>query len=280
MTSMRFGCVLALLVTACSGQGSGPRSSGSTGTSGGAGGGGSGGSGTTSSTSPDSSGGSTSSGSAGGAGAKPNLGCDHLVCEDFESGAIDAALWGEQDFDDGNSVTVQTDRVAHGSYAAKFHFIPDTGHASLLAHGLPDALAAHLFGRMYLFIDASAFSGHSAFVTIGQTDGYPWSDNHLEFGPTLEGTLYGLHWGGPEPESGSGGQKLLPTGKWTCVEWEFNDVPDAINIWVDGKAALALTSDDFSSPSGLVGGFQTLGLGFRSWHPRKRRRTSITTTSR
>jgi hypothetical protein len=57
-----------------------------------------------------------------------------------------------------------------------------------------------------------------------------------------------------------------PTNKWFCLEWEFNDKPDSMKIWIDGekvfetdKGYKADTTEDF------VKGFSEFAFGFRSW---------------
>ena len=68
-------------------------------------------------------------------------------------------------------------------------------------------------------------------------------------------------------------------GKWTCLEWEFGDQPDAMLFWVDGKqlAQLDVEHIDYSSTmrtpgsilngnsSGIIGGFDFFAFGIHSW---------------
>ena len=55
-------------------------------------------------------------GPSGGGGASA---CPGLVCDDFETGSIDAQKWDV--LTSGGTVTVQTGRVANGKYALKAH---------------------------------------------------------------------------------------------------------------------------------------------------------------
>ena len=110
--------------------------------------------------------------------------------------------------------------------------------------------------------------GHTAIVVGGAYDGYPWEDDHLELTTSESGDWGLLMWSGSDGESGIDGGAIL-TGQWACVEWEFNDEPDAINVWVDGVPIAAAAPEDLAlmgQSSGLVGGFDTLQLGLRSWH--------------
>jgi len=78
----------------------------------------------------------------------------------------------------------------------------------------------------------------------------------------------------------------LPTNKWACLEWKFEDAPDRVTAWVDGAQVSSFdnTNVDYASPgpapksggalwdgksSDLIGGFDTFGIGFHDWHPQK-----------
>ena len=76
------------------------------------------------------------------------------------------------------------------------------------------------------------------------------------------------------------------------LEWEFNDDPAAITIWIDGERLANTMNGEkvdwvkFAWPkgstttSGLVGGFREFGFGARVWGARRRVSMSITTTLR
>jgi hypothetical protein len=72
----------------------------------------------------------------------------------------------------------------------------------------------------------------------------------------------------------------MPLDTWFCLEWEFNDQPDTINVWGDGTAIGTLDGNDVAYPpnhpagsifdnksSGLIGAFTAFGIGFYDWHP-------------
>ena len=56
-----------------------------------------------------------------------------------------------------------------------------------------------------------------------------------------------------------------PVGKWFCLEWEFNDNPDAITIWIDGEKVTDTKVAFKGTGDHLVKGFVDFGFGFRSW---------------
>jgi hypothetical protein len=75
------------------------------------------------------------------------------------------------------------------------------------------------------------------------------------------------YWTGNGPEYiGSGGK--IPTATWFCLEWEFNDAPDEIAIWVDGDGSTRGASfrNINNHASNLLTKMTTLGVGFRTWH--------------
>ena len=90
----------------------------------------------------------------------------------------------------------------------------------------------------------------------------------------------------PGVEEVSYSSSHLPTNTWACLEWSFEDNPDRVTVWVDGAQAGTFdnTNVAYASPgpipksgaplydgksSGLIGGFDTFGVGFHDWHPQK-----------
>ena len=217
--------------------------------------------------------GSGGANAAAGSGGAPATKCTGLFCEDFEGGELDKSVWTRTELSNGNSAQVAKDRVAHGQYAMHFHAQGGSRFSMILHDGLPEPLRKHYFGRLYFY--ATGFptesGGHTAFITSSNTlSGFPDQDHHLEVasyyessGPTWQMT----YWTGDGPEYiGSGG--MIPVAKWFCLEWEFDDEPDAIEIWVDGDAKQGASFRDIhNGASGLLGSMTALGLGFRTWHP-------------
>jgi hypothetical protein len=62
--------------------------------------------------------------------------------------------------------------------------------------------------------------------------------------------------------------KPMPTGKWFCMEWEVNDTPDTLTVWVDGELANSetFTFKTFGNTD-LIKGFANFGLGVRVFGP-------------
>jgi hypothetical protein len=69
----------------------------------------------------------------------------------------------------------------------------------------------------------------------------------------------------------------VPIGKWFLLEWELNDNPSAITVWIDGEKVVTTFNNEkidtvkFEWPkgsgtvNGLIGGFQEVGFGARVW---------------
>jgi hypothetical protein len=209
---------------------------------------------------------------AGAGGTTPST-CSGVFCEDFESGQLDAKVWTRTMLSSGNTATVQTNQVAHGTHAVQFHAKGGSRYSVILHDGLPESLQKHYFGRLYFY--ATGFptesGGHTAYITSSNgLTGFPDADHHLEVasytessGPTWQLT----YWTGDGPEYiGTGGK--IPTGKWFCLEWELNDAPDEIAVWVDGNAMQGAAFRNINNhQTNLLGKLTALGLGFRTWHP-------------
>src|SRR5206468_2014645 len=144
-------------------------------------------------------------GSSGGGGA----GCPGLVCDDFESGAIDSQKW--QTLTSGGTAAVQTQQVAHGTHALHLHGLGSGSDdwAILVAKNVPAGLKRDTtYGRMNVYWGAEAAVGlHAQFPFAGH--------NGTGTNAGTNGALY------------------------------------------QGKS------------SGLIGGFDTFGVGFHDWHPAK-----------
>lgn len=266
-------------------SGSGSGGTGSGGASGRAGDGGRGGAG-------------TATGGAGGAPADGGAaGCSGLVCEDFESGSLDAAKWDQ--VAKGGIVMIEQQRVAHGKYAVQLHAPSGASDdwALLVVKEVPAALkGTTTFGRAYVYLAPEttasihiqfAFAGHNG--SGSATGPAPFSKLRYMEVATHSGTWqlgFDLLDLSPLVEEVSYSKTALPTNKWACLEWQFDDRPDAVTAWIDGAQVGTFdnTNVAYASPgpvpkpgsplwngtsTDLIGGFDTFGFGFHDWHPQK-----------
>ncbi len=227
-------------------------------------------------------GGSTGGGGgAAGAGGRGAGACVGLFCEDFERGTFDPAVWDVKTFGD-QTATVQDKMAAHGRYAAQFHGNPNLlSYALIATRNLPAALRSHHFGRAYLYATPNRPGGHLTLVFAGTAE-VPSSRKYLEVAET--NGKWQLTWvdfdsagptsaaGGPNTQEmysiGDAASADSPVGKWVCLEWEFNDAPDEVRVYVDGALAWSYAPISFQNMrSNLVGGFSNVSFGYYVWHP-------------
>ena len=234
-----------------------------------------------------------SSATGGGAGGASS--CPGLICEDFETGSIDPAKWDTSS--KGGTVAVQTQQVAHGKYALHLQALASGSDdwATLFAKNVPAALkAATTFGRASMYFSAGASASlHIQFPFAGSNGTGSGSGpaplaqlRYLEVG-SYDGQWQlsmDLHDVTPNIEDSAYAGTKIPTEKWVCVEWELEDQPERITLWVGGTQAgvfdnmhINYSSDGTKSGgtlyqgknSGLIGVFDTFGIGFHDWHPTK-----------
>jgi hypothetical protein len=211
--------------------------------------------------------------------------CPGLFCEDFEQGSIDSSRWTVQ-MTGGATVAVQGQTVAHGKYAAQFHSpgVPmgaSKDYVYLIAGSVPADLHVHNFGRAYFYTSLKPVSINLGLVW-GGTTGFP-SPTYMSLASHSSGWQFGFIQlqGSPRGEVQSYPPTPIPVATWMCLEWEFNDQPDTINVWGDGTFIGTLDDNHIDYPpghtpgtplynnqnSGLVGAFTDFGFGFYDWHP-------------
>jgi hypothetical protein len=237
-------------------------------------------------------GGGSSSTDGGAAGASA---CPGLICEDFESGSIDPAKW--EASSKGGTLAVQTQQVAHGRYALHLQGLGSGSDdwATLFAKNVPAALkSATTFGRASMYFSAGVTASlHIQFPFAGSNGTGSGSGpapltklRYLEVG-SYNGQWqlsFDIHDVAPNVEDSAYTGGKIPTDKWVCIEWELEDQPERITLWVGGSAAgvfdnmhINYSSDGTKSggtfyqgkTSGLIGAFDTFGIGFHDWHPTK-----------
>jgi polysaccharide lyase-like protein len=188
-----------------------------------------------------------------------------VFTEDFESGVLNKDVW-TQKANTGATITIQQDVVAHGKNALLVHYPAGVrSYGFIVASHLPDSLKDHFFGRAYVQFPKAPPNAHDVFITAG-TAGWPVS-NFLEIGLRRNKAQLSYQQNGahiPRGETMIPGP-AYPVGKWFCLEWEFNDDPDAIVIWIDGKKTTDAKVAFKGTADHLVNGFVEFGFGFRSW---------------
>jgi hypothetical protein len=285
------GCTSQLAPMGGSGGGSGGSGSGGTQITGsggadiGTGGSGSGGGGGTGGDSAIVDAGSDTGGGLDADSATPGA-CGGLLCEDFESGQIDLAKWSTPTAN-GATFVLQQKIVAHGKYAVQFHGNPNLAqpdYAYLIWKNAPAEMAKHNFGRTYFYVTPKPRSVDMGMI-YGGTTGFP-RPTYLSIANHGSGWQFGFIKlsGMPGGEVQAYPRPDIPVGAWTCLEWEFNDQPTSMNVWVDGQMVGSLTNQNIAYPPGhapgtplfnkmdsdLIGAFTDFGIGYYDWHPQGR----------
>jgi len=232
--------------------------------------------------------------------------CTGVFCDDFEEGAaLNTAKWSVS-MGGNASQDIQTQIVSHGMYAWHVHGGPAVG--GMVAHGdfatillktPPAALqAGPVFGRAYFYATPNN-NPHCQLGFAGTNPNNPMytpmvtgngiNFNYMEFAEFGGGTWQlGFDLFTPDPAVAKGfveeasythPTSQAPVKKWACVEWEFNDNPTSMSLWVDGMQIdqFDTTHLDYHSvpvsagsilngkTSGIIGGFTAFGFGFHAW---------------
>jgi hypothetical protein len=222
----------------------------------------------------------------GSAEAIDTAGCAGLFCEDFESGQLDPAKWTMPSIGTA-TMKVQQAIAAHGKYAVQFHgnaSPPAADYAYIISKNAPAALQRHNFGRAYFYAAPKPRDQNMGLVW-GGTSGFP-KPTYMSLANHGSGWQLGFIKlsGSPGGERQAYPTGDIPVATWFCLEWEFNDDPDEINVWGDGKAIGSLNNRDVGYPPGqapgtplfnnmnsnLIGAFTDFGFGFYDWHPQGR----------
>lgn len=208
-----------------------------------------------------------------------------VFTEDFESGAVNPAVWDQRTSGDA-TVKVEAADGAHGKYALHVH-VPDNGprnaFAFLVATHLPDSVRSHYFGRAWMKISPATGNTHDVLIFTGEP-GWPTA-KFQEIGAWRAVWQPSYQENKSAPRQGRGeatfhGESGPPADKWFLLEWEFNDNPTSIAMWVDGQKVSSYLSGftgdktdimKFTWPkvngstSNLTGGYREFGFGTRVW---------------
>lgn len=212
--------------------------------------------------------------------------------EDFESGSLNKSVWDART-SGAAEISVQQDKVAHGKSALKVHYGKGgaRSYGFIVASKLPESVRQHCFGRAYVFISPNMPAGHDVLLNAG-TAGYPIS-NFLEVGVSGGKNVMVSYQQNaadiPRGETLTRGAEY-PVGRWFLLEWEFNDHPDTVTVWIDGEKSGEIANFIFKpraanagkakgdapaapaapEPAGIPGtdlvkGFTDFAFGFRAW---------------
>ena len=205
-----------------------------------------------------------------------------VIEEGFESGKIDPAVWDVRQ-KGGETIAVEPVDGAHGKYALHVHYPENErgAYAFIVAQHLPDSVRTHYFGRAYMKISPSAPpKSHAPLIFTGEP-GWPISKfeeiglSNGDWMPSYQENKSAAGQGRGEDTHRS--EVTPPSDQWFLLEWEFNDNPTSITMWVNGERVMnymdkerkdAVDTVKFTwkdANSNLTGGYQEWGFGMRAW---------------
>ncbi|MFO0617741.1 MAG: hypothetical protein U0414_34425 [Polyangiaceae bacterium] len=261
----------AWLIAACddtTGTGGAGPSSGSTGTA------------THGSTSAVSGSSTSTSASAGTGGAPQDPCAGRLLCDDFEDDTIGQAPGAPWSVATNNGAVAIDGTHAHsGSRAVKVA----TGagqykQAFFATEGAPAfPIAGNIvYGRMMIYMDATANDGvHWTMIQgSGPLAGHDGVTSFYRYGGMWAGKMMANYetWG-LSTDCWNNSEAVMPTGKWTCMEWKFDGPANDMHFWLDGKEISDLHVQDQGMGCGghdlgdqwLAPTFEKMWLGWESY---------------
>ncbi len=273
MTRRSLVCLVGFLLAACDdgagAGGAGPSSGSTTSVT-------TNGSGTTATTS-----GSVSTSTSAGTGGGPQDPCaGRLICDDFEgdtNGEAPGAPWGVAT--NNGAVVVDGAKAHSGTHAVKV----STGagqykQALFFTEGAPAFPIASnvVHGRMMIYMDATANDGvHWTMIQgTGPLPGHAGVDSFYRYGGMWGGKMMANYeTSGLATDCWNNSNAVMPTGKWTCMEWKFDGPANEMRFWLDGQEVSDLHVKDQGMGCGghdladqwLAPTFDKMWLGWESY---------------
>jgi hypothetical protein len=198
-----------------------------------------------------------------------------LFCDDFETPAVSAAPASPWAVEHGGAATALVDSTHHvsGTKSVKF-VVPGQADSAFIA--LRDAplfpvTQNAFFGRVMLFLlEAPSTSVHFTLIEAsGLVPGQTYHSAYRLGGQqpiTSSGTFAGSQlmanyetpdgYGGNGPKSDCwhhANRVVVPVGRWSCFEWQYDGQNNALTLWVDGAEVLSVVGmGDTSNGDGCV----------------------------
>jgi hypothetical protein len=233
------------------------------------------------------------SGAGGTAGANGDACARAVFCDDFEDGTASsppATPWTVQRGGSATAVVDGMHRVS-GAQSVKFSVPTGPGKAFIALTNAPvfPAMGNAFFGRVMLWLDAAPTA--SVHWTIVEATGLvPSQTYHAAYrlggqhpimsGGSFAGSQLMANYETPDSYSGNGpgsdcwrhaNSIVLPTARWSCVEWSYDGPNNAMTMWVDGMQVVTVsgTGDGcVNQPANYpwtAPTFDTLKLGWESY---------------
>jgi hypothetical protein len=164
-----------------------------------------------------------------------------LVCDGFESGAIDTNLWTVYDSTMG-SITIDSTRAMRGAHSAHIHVNPGTSTRSLWLQESRESMANHptLFMRAFVYIP-SAYAAPSAqalslqILQVQQAVS-PFKGLFIDRGTDLS-IIFNDYVNPMSPLRSAA--PPFPSDRWMCLEWQLQGgqtsgaADGSMRAWID-----------------------------------------------
>jgi hypothetical protein len=163
-----------------------------------------------------------------------------LLCDDFESGTLNTALWKVKS----QAPTFDSTRAARGSTSVHFHTTA-TGVSGIETSKIFPANLDTYYGRLFVYFAPLPTSPQWAHWTIVGANPTSASSikGEIRVGGQFDGTInrFGVGTdGGPTGDwtnldnDKMGGSTKVPEGQWICIEWMHNGDSDETRFFWDG----------------------------------------------
>jgi hypothetical protein len=170
-----------------------------------------------------------------------------LVCDDFEANAAGAspAMWNVDIGPAGaGTVKVDTTRAFSGTKALRITVASQQDHdRAFITRSLTGLLPSNaFFGRMMIWVVATP-PGNVHWDNIRAQGVIPGGTLQAQYnygGGSSTGNLMGNYYT-TSSDCWKTSKSKLTTGRWACVEWQYDGTSDELRYWLDNQAVADLT---------------------------------------
>lgn len=167
---------------------------------------------------------------------EPRCRDDLDLCEDFESGAFDDALW---EVAGSEHPSVDDTRAARGDYSAHFHTV-DNGLSMIRTRAIFPASNNSYFGRMFVYFDSMPTAPANAHWTVSGAQGPDDEEFEIRVGGQYDGSTNRFGVGSDHGPTGDWTNKdedpgdPVPVREWVCLEWMHRGDSHETRFYWDG----------------------------------------------
>lgn len=168
------------------------------------------------------------------------------VCDSFEASgsgaALDANVWTVEVSGVEAQIALDTHRAARGSGSVHVHVSQGGYRHAMLVHKKLFPVANNtFFGRAFVYLDGAAPQEHFTLFSASGTLPEASAPTYVRYGGELGllaanyvGNGQMQHAGAPMADGSWIDTTAVPTGRWTCMEWEFKGDTNEMHFWLDG----------------------------------------------